>query len=218
MIIVSSNTIRKSEYIWCGDPVVPQICVKANAKDILKISEGWHKLIKNYPHYASAIGLTETASPDTIEHIINRFGTDIEFYNKPIVIGCSTAVSDIEAIIDADYANPVSNTGSVFVLENLLKANPQADCEVLLIASPGSYYPRTLIYTRNRIFEILSADVDSGSLDLYEYERLYKAADKKELSIAIENKLDVYMSAEVIDGIKNTKELADTVFFANLCY
>ena len=218
MMIVSDNTINKSEYILCGDPVVPQICVKADAEDILKIAKGWHKLINNYPYYASAIGLTEAASPDTIEHIMHRYGTDINSYNKPIILGCSTNSLDKGAVIDANYAHPVSNAGSVFVLENLLEANPKADCEILLIALPGSFYPETLIYMRDQIFKILADNTDPCSLDLYAYEQIYKAADKNKLSIAIEKNLNVYISGEAIDGIKNTKELASMVHLISVCY
>ena len=218
MIIASNNTINKSEYILCGDPDVPQLCVKADAEDILKIAKGWHKMIEEFPHYSSAIGLTQAASPDTIEHIMHRYGTDINSYNNPIILGCSTNSLDKGAVIDANYAHPVSNAGAVFVLENLLIANPKADCEILLIALPGPFYPVTLIYTRDQIFKILADNTGPCSLDLYAYEQLYKAADKNKLSIEIEKNLNVYIDGETIDDIKNTKELASTVHLISLCY
>ena len=83
-----NNEIQSSSFISCGKELFPQIVVKANEKDILSIASAWHEMIDKYPRYSSAIGLTLAASDENVKNIISSYGSEIDLYNLPIVIGC----------------------------------------------------------------------------------------------------------------------------------
>ena len=159
--------------------------------------------------------MTWAASDENVKNIISSYGSEIDLYNLPIVIGCFACEMESCVIIDPECAHPIMNCDFVFVLENLLKADPEAKCEVVLVAVPASDYPEPLMSIVEMLLEILSNEAGCDVEELSAYEQLFDTTDKTKLSFAIEKTFGVYISENQLASKGSIRDLANTIFLKN---
>jgi len=206
------NNIHKKEYLTCGTSCFPQIVVKANEQDILNLTSSWREMIAKYPNYSSSIGLTAAASPENVDPIIEEFGSDIDFYDQPIVIGCFACKMDNDVIIDTECAHPLNMSEQAFVIERILKSNPEIHCENVLIVIPDSDFPEPLVAIMDQLLDILSFDTESGIVRLADYEQIFAQADELELSHMIDTTMHIRINPNEIASKANLRDLATALY------
>ena len=204
--------IHKKEYLSCGTSCFPQIVVKANERDLMQLTSCWHEMIEKYPIYSSSIGLTAAANFENIDPIIEGFGSDVEFYNQPIVIGCFACKNDNGVLIDLECAHPLIMKEQAFVIEKILKTKPKLRYEFVLVVIPDSDFPEPLVAIMEQILDILSYDTGYGSIRLLDYEQIFTEADKQELAHMIEATMHIHISPYEINSKANLRELASALY------
>lgn len=206
------TNIHKTEYLSCGSSCFPQIVVKANEQDLLNLTSCWREMIAKYPIYSSAIVLTAAASPENADPIIEKFGSDIEIYDQPIVIGCFACKDDTGVIIDMTCAHPLAMQEQAFVIEKILRSKPKQHYEIVLVVIPDSDFPEPLIALMEQILDILSFDTGTEIISLSDYEQIFAEADKQELSHVIEDSMNIRITPYEISSKARLRDLASALY------
>lgn len=207
------KNIHKNEYLSCGKSCFPQIVVKANEQDLLMLTSGWREMIDKYPIYSSSIGLTAAASTEQVDPIIEEFGSDVDFYDQPIVIGCFACKDDHGVLINTTCAHPLNMKEQAFVVEKILESDPELHYEFVLVVIPDSDFPEPLVAVLEKVLDILSYDTGSESVRLLDYEQIFAEADKQELSRVFETSMHISITPDEISSKGNLRDLATAVYF-----